>query len=169
MASTRVFVTKHKRRRQSITDYRKRLKMLLSHKTRAVVRKTNKYIVIQFVDFSSKGDVIKSQTNSRELVKKGWKYSCNNLPAAYLAGILAGKKAKTKGIKEAILDIGLKSATRGNVIFSALKGISDSGIKINYDKEIMPDEKRIRGEHIKTYRKIDITQDFEKLKGELAK
>lgn len=167
MATGKIYVTKYRRRRQGATDYRKRLKMLLSHKTRVVVRKTNKYIIIQFVNFSSKGDVIKSQVNSRALLKQGWKYSCKNLPAAYLTGLLAGKKAKQAGIKEAILDIGLRGATKGSAIFSALKGIVDAEVKINYDKEILPDEKRIKGEHIKSYKKIDITSDFEKIKGAL--
>jgi len=49
------------------------------------------------------GDKVISSAHSRFLIDKGWKGSRKNIPAAYLTGYLAGKKAQTKGIKSAIL------------------------------------------------------------------
>ena len=60
--------------------------------------------------------------------------------------------------KEAILDIGLERDVKKSRIYAVLKGLVDSGIKIKHKKENFPEEKRIKGEHLKN--KIE----FEKIK-----
>ena len=94
---------KPRRHREGRTDYRRRLRLLKSRKTRIVVRKSLKNIRVQFVEYSPEGDKISISVVSSELVKNyNWKYSVSTIPAAYLTGLLAGKKAMEKGIKEGI-------------------------------------------------------------------
>lgn len=141
----------YRRKRNSKTDYKKRLKLLLSNECRFVVRPTQKNMIVQIVEFSSKGDKVLVQVNSSLLVKFGWTYGCSNLPSAYLTGYLAGLKAKQKGIKKAIFDIGLNSPIKGSRIFAALKGAVDAKLDIPYSEEIIPSLDRISGEHIVKY------------------
>lgn len=143
-----------KRRRLEKTNYRKRLKLLLSHKPRLVVRKTNRYIIshIVFYDYKAHKDLTKVYVNSKELLKYGWNYSSfKNLPACYLTGLLIGKKALKNNITEAVLDMGLNKSTKGNRIYAVLKGALDAGLKVPYSKEILPTEDRIKGLHIKGF------------------
>jgi large subunit ribosomal protein L18 len=70
-----------------------------------------------------------------------------------LTGYLAGLRASKKGVKEAVLDLGLGSPSSGSRIFAALKGFVDAGVNVNHDKSILPSEERIRGEHIASYAK----------------
>lgn len=156
-----------KRRRKFKTDYKKRLKLLLSGKPRLVVRKTNKYIIAQIVISEEARDRTVVGVTSKILRDKyGWKYSCKNLPAAYLTGLIIGKLALKNGIKEAILDMGLNRKTKGNRIFATLKGAVDAGLKIPHGEEILPDETRIKGEHIARYLEKfkNLPKDFEVLK-----
>ena len=110
------------------TSYKRRLKLLSSKKTRVIVRKSNANIMVQFINFDLKGDKTIIASNSHELSKLGYKNNRGNIPAAYLTGLLAGKKAKSKDIKEAILDLGLQK--KGERLYAALKGVIDSGINI---------------------------------------
>lgn len=137
-----------RRRREGKTDYRKRLALLKSGKTRVIVRKSNKSIMVQFADYHPEGDKIITSVNAKALKKYGWEYSLSNVPSAYLTGLLAGKKALKKGINEGILDIGLYSPRKGSRIFAALKGVVDAGIDVPYGEEILPSEERIYGKHI---------------------
>lgn len=138
-----------RRRRQGLTNYRLRLKMLLSGKPLLVVRKTNTQIIVQVVKPEVRGDVVLAQACGRELrVKFSWPASGKNTPAAYLTGYLAGLRAKKAGVKEAILYIGLHRAVRGAKVFAALKGALDAGLKVPHSPEVLPSENRIRGEHI---------------------
>ena len=149
-----------KRKRQGKTNYKKRLGLLLKNKPRLVVRTSLKNITIQITEYNKDGDKILVSVSSKELEKKfGWKYSKNNLPAAYLTGYLLGKKAIKLGLKEAILDIGLKKSVKGNKIYSALKGVLDAGINIPCSKDIFPSEESIKGEHIANYAKKLSDQD----------
>ena len=140
-----------KRKVEGRTNYRKRLKLIASYKPRLVVRKTSRNIIAQIIEFNPKGDHVISSAYSKELQKLGWKFSRNNLPAAYLTGLLCGAKAMKKNIKEAILDIGLNTPINRSIIYAVLKGALDSNLKIPYSKEVLPDEKRISGEHIVAY------------------
>ena len=140
---------KPKRQRDGKTDYRKRLKLLKSRKTRIVVRKSLKNTRVQFIEYSPKGDKILVSAVSNELIKNyNWKYSVSTTPAAYLTGLLAGKKAKEHGINEGILDIGRYIPTTGSKLFAALKGVLDAGINCPHDSTKMPNEDRLMGKHL---------------------
>jgi len=149
-----------KRRRLEKTDYQKRLKLLSSGKPRLVVRKSLNYIIVQIIGFDKKGDKTLAGLTSKELKKLGWKFACDNLPAAYLTGMLIGKRAMKKKINEAILDAGLYSSTKGSRIYATAKGAIDAGLKLPIGEEILPSEDRIKGKHISN----DVEKEFEKIK-----
>ena len=65
---------------------------------------------------------------------------------------LCGLKAKTNGVKEAILDIGLVAPTKGAKIFAALSGVLDAGVEVPHSEEKIVKE-RMKGEHIAKYAK----------------
>jgi len=137
-----------RRRREGRTDYRRRSKLLRSTKPRAVVRKTLQQTIVQIVEAAPAGDAILAAATSRELIKRGWTGGTGNLPAAYLTGYLAGRRAAAKGITEAILDIGLHEPSKGGRLFAALAGLLDSGIAVPHSPDILPSKDRIRGAHI---------------------
>jgi large subunit ribosomal protein L18 len=137
-----------KRRRENRTDYRSRRALIKSELPRAVVRKSNRHIRVQIIHYSEKGDTVLASGYSGELADLGWKGNCDNTPGAYLTGCLAGKRAATAGVKEAVLDIGRHVPAKGSIIFAALKGLLDSGISIPHDKDILPGNDRISGKHL---------------------
>lgn len=142
----------YKRKRAGITDYRQRLKMLQSRKPRLVVRKTSHSIIVQLVEYTAQGDHVITGVHSTELKKYGWLFAYRNLPSAYLAGILLAHKAKKKAVKEAIVDIGLQSSTKGSRLYAALQGVLDGGFTaIEHSKENLPPKERIYGKHISSY------------------
>jgi len=144
-----------KRRRKGLTDYRTRMKMLLSGKPLLVVRKTNTQVIVQVAKPEVKGDRVLAQATGRELrTKFSWPASGKNTPAAYLAGYLAGLRALRAGVKEAILYIDLHRAVKGAKVFATLKGALDAGLKVPHSPEILPSEERIKGLHIVEYAKM---------------
>jgi len=162
----------YKRRRKFKTDYRQRIALLKSGKVRLVVRKTNRYIIAQLVKSKQAQDYTIIGITSKILKDKyNWNYSCKNLPAAYLTGLIIGKLALKNGITEAILDIGLNRSTKGNRIYAVLKGALDVGLKIPHSEEILPSQDRIEGKHIASYLEKfkNITQDFYKVKEQILK
>ncbi|MET1124732.1 MAG: 50S ribosomal protein L18 [Archaeoglobaceae archaeon] len=140
-----------RRRREGKTNYRKRLKLLLSRKPRLVVRITNRRVIAQVVEYHPDGDRVLVGVDSSMLTKYGWKGDLNNTPAAYLTGLLVGKRAVEKGIREAVLDIGLHTPTRGSRVFAVLRGAVEAGMQIPHSEDVLPDDSRIRGEHIAAY------------------
>jgi len=140
-----------KRRRMGVTDYDQRYKLVMSGKNRIVIRPSLNHITIQVIQPEKKGDRTLISAHSKELEKLGYKGHCGNCTAAYLTGLLCGYRIKKAKIEGVILDIGLKSATKGANIFAALKGILDAGVDVPHNEKILPDEKRIRGEHIAEY------------------
>ena len=64
---------------------------------------------------------------------------------------MLGKKAKDKGIKNAILDLGLNKSVKGNRFYAALSGALDGGLEIPHNPEILPPKDRITGSHITKY------------------
>lgn len=152
-----------KRRREGKTDYKRRLKLLSSKKPRLVVRKSLKYLTASIVEFSETGDKILTTASSKELKKMNWKFATDNLPAAYLTGLILGKKAAKINVKEVVLDAGLHPSTKGSRIYALAKGVLDSGIKVPVSEEVFPSEDRIKGKHINE----DVPQEFEKIKGKL--
>ncbi len=155
MTRRSVYNLPFRRRREQKTDYRKRRAYVVSGAARMVARPTNKNIFVQIVEATSAGDKVLASAYSKELTRNyGWKGGCGNLPAAYLTGFLAGSRSLSKGVSEAILDIGLRRASRGSRVFAALKGGIDAGLKVPHSEEMLPEEARIRGNHIATYAKL---------------
>jgi len=145
---TRSYLIQHRRRRQGKTNYKLRLALVKSGKSRAVIRRSASNMRVQFVNFNEKGDLIVSNATTMELKKYGWKAGNGNIPAAYLTGLLAGTRAKNSKIEEAILDMGTQINTKGSRIYAALAGIVASGVNIPHSKEVLPSEERISGKHI---------------------
>lgn len=150
MAYNKVFALPFRRKREGRTDYKKRLILLKSKMARLVVRKSNKHLQAQLVEYSDNGDKVIMTVHTKDLKKYGWDASCSNIPAAYLLGVLAGVKAKGK---QAILDIGLQAPIKGSRIFAVLKGAKDGGLDVNFSEEVLPSEDRLNGEHIAKYAK----------------
>jgi large subunit ribosomal protein L18 len=140
-------IIKFQRKRKGKTNYKKRLALLESRKTRMVVRKSLKNIVAQLVQYSPEGDKVMVTAHSRELIKLGWKFQRSSTPAAYLTGLLLAKKAKEHKVSDAIVDLGLQNA-KSSVVYAAVKGAIDGGLKIPVGKEVIPSDERIEGKHI---------------------
>ncbi len=153
MADGPRYAVPYRRRREGRTDYKLRRALVRSGKPRAVVRLTNKYVIIQVSEAEAKGDNVRAAASSKELVKLGWKGGAGNLPAAYLTGVLAARRAVAHGVKEAVLDIGLRGPSKGSKVFAALKGLADSGLLVPHSDDPLPPLERINGSHIAVYAK----------------
>jgi large subunit ribosomal protein L18 len=140
-----------RRRREGRTDYYMRGKLLLSEDPRMVVRRTNREIIIQLVVPDGDGDRTLAAAYSRDLKAYGYTGPGANTPAAYLMGILFGARCRKAGYPAAILDIGLRRATPGSRVFAALKGALAAGLAVPHGEEVLPDDSRVRGEHIAAY------------------
>jgi large subunit ribosomal protein L18 len=151
-----------KRRREGKTDYRARKNLIGLDKSRLVVRITNQHTIAQIINVKLDGDETIVSAHSNELKKMGWLGSGKNTSAAYLTGFLVAKKALEAGIDAAVLDIGLKSSTRGARIFAALKGAVDGGLNIPHNDVILPADERIRGEHVAAYAESLSDEEVEK-------
>lgn len=162
MASGPNYKVPRRRRREGKTNYHKRLALVKSGHVVLVVRKTNKYIIAQFVYPTPIGDYTLAAAHSRELVKLfGWKASGENAPAAYLTGLLAGLRARKLGIRKAIPDIGLHRPVKGAKVFAVIKGVIDAGVEIPVAEDVLPDEKRIKGYTIAEYAEMLSKSDQE--------
>ncbi len=165
---SRLIKVRERRKREGKTGYKSRLNLLKGKIPRAVVRKTNKYIIAQIVESKEARDFTKVYVVSKTLQKYGWHFSFKNLPASYLTGLLLGKKALKAKIKKAILDIGLFDSTKGSKIYALVKGLKDSGIEINCDEKMIPSNDRISGKHIQK-NSGDIIRLFEETKNKILK
>lgn len=142
-------VFRFNRRINDKTDYNQRLRLLKSDMTRVVVRRSNKNMLVQFVDYSDNGDKIISSSKSVDLKKLGFTLNTGNISAAYLTGLLAGKRALKKGVKkDCIVDLGLQKSLYGNRIYAAVKGVMDSGVKVRVSDVVFPTEERLNGTHL---------------------
>jgi len=83
--------------------------------------------------------------------KYGYLGSLNNISASYLTGLLCGYRSKANNVEKAVLDVGLHIPSKGADVFSALKGVLDAGVEVSHDEEVLPDEKRIAGDHVTKY------------------
>lgn len=152
-----------RRKREGLTDYRQRLKLLLSRKPRIVIRKTLNHTIVQLIRSIPKGDETLISAHTNELKRDfKWLGSCGNIPSAYLTGYLCGIKAIKAGIKEGVLDTGLQSSVKGSRVYAAVKGTIDAGMSVPCSKDILPDNSRIKGEHIVNYAKILKERDVAK-------
>ena len=154
MARSGRYKVPFRRRREGVTNYYKRRKLLLSGKPRLVVRVTNRYVIAQIIEAKPQGDVTLVSAHSGELSKFGWKGGTKNTSAAYLVGLLVGLRALQKGVREAVLDIGLRRATRGARLFAAAKGAIDAGLNVPLGEEVVPDDDRIAGKHVAEYARL---------------
>jgi len=142
-----------KRRQEGKTNYSKRLRLLEGKKPRIVIRKTNKYITVQYVESKEAQDAVIKTINSKILLKHGWpaekEGSLKSLGAAYLTGLLFSKEIK--GFKPAIADIGLVKSTPGSRIYAVIKGLNDGGFKVPCSEEVFPSPERISTENLKSF------------------
>jgi large subunit ribosomal protein L18 len=135
-----------RRLREEKTNYRKRGTMLMGKRDFITVNITNENTQVQILTPGMTGDTVIASAHSRYLLEKGWKGSRKSVPAAYLTGYLAGKKAIGKGTKGAIMYTGTRRFTQR--MAAALKGIIDAGLEVPADPETFPAEARINGEHL---------------------
>ncbi len=153
MAKSANYRVQLRRRREGKTDYQARKSMVISGRPRLVTRGSIKNATVQIIQAKATGDFVLAAANSKELSKLyGWKAPTGNIPAAYLTGLLCGLKAKSKGIEEAILDVGLVSPTKGARIFAMLSGVVDAGVEVPHSEEKIIEE-RIKGKQIAAYAK----------------
>ena len=117
------------------------------------VQISNENTLVQIHKPEMAGDKVLSSAHSRSLLKKGWKGSRKSIPAAYLTGYLAGKKALAHGVDSAVLYVGTRRYTQR--IAAALKGIIDAGLEVPADEETFPSADRITGKHLKVANEID--------------
>ena len=160
---------KFKRRRCGKTNYKKRLNLVKSNKHRLIVRVSNSYINASVVQYEKDGDKTSIFVSSKNLKKFGWKHPLKNVPSAYLTGILISSKAKEKNIKECILDIGSHTPTKGARVFAVLKGAVDGGLNVPHEDTKIPNEKRLKGEHIDKSLSKDIEEIKKKILGKSDK
>ncbi len=80
-----------------------------------------------------------------------------------MTGYLAGKKALSNGVTDAILYSGTRRYT--DRMAAALKGVIDAGVKVPADEEAFPADERISGEHLKV--KNDVASVKSKIDGEV--
>lgn len=139
-----------RRRRENKTDYKARRLMLTSEIPRIVVRRTNKYFILQAVESHEAQDKVLATMTSKELLKNGWDVkaggSLKSIPAGYLVGLLFAKKLKSG---KYIMDLGMARTLKGSRVFAVVKGLIDGGLNISADAKVFPSEERLNGEHTK--------------------
>ena len=148
-----------RRLREEKTNYKKRKLMLMSRADFVTVQISNENTLVQIHKPQFTGDKVVASAHSRFLISKGWKGSRKNVPAAYLTGYLAGKKALASGTSSAILYSGTRKYTQR--MAAALKGVIDAGLKIPASEETLPSEERINGQHLK------VKNDIAKIKSSI--
>ncbi|MFX0074668.1 MAG: 50S ribosomal protein L18 [Candidatus Hermodarchaeota archaeon] len=152
-----------RRRAEGKTNYHRRMKLLKSKKLRTVIRASNNHITVQIIQSQIAGDKIIVSAHSKELVKKfGWSANTGNIPAAYLTGYLAGIRAKSQNVQDAILDLGI--FYHRNRVLAAFKGVLESGLDVPYREDFFPEniEEIIKGSHIEQYASLLKSEDPEK-------
>jgi len=142
-----------RRRREGKTDYLKRINLLKGGVPRIVFRKTNKYVLAQYITEKEAKDKIEFGISSKNLLKYGWtkdnQGSLKSISASYLIGILMAKKIINKKLKTPIVDFGMLKVLHKAKPYAFLKGLIDGGLEISCKKETFPSEERIKGEHLK--------------------
>jgi len=141
-----------RRRTEGKTDYKARMDLLKSEKPRIVFRKTNRYIISQYVISDEAQDKIILQANSKELLKYGWpeKFkSVKNTSASYLTGFLLGKKMQKEKLDTPIIDFGMLRVLHKTKLFAFIKGLNDAGVETKCDAKNFPEEEKIFGKKLK--------------------
>ena len=137
--------------------------MLMGKRDFITVNITNENTQVQILKPGMTGDTVIASAHSRYLLEKGWKGSRKSVPAAYLTGYLAGKKALGKGAKDAIMYTGTRRYTQR--MAAALKGVIDAGLTVPADPETFPPDARINGEHLTV--KNDVSKVKSSIDGEV--
>ena len=139
-----------RRRIKGKTDYRKRLILLKGDSLRLVVRKSNRYILLQIIESKQARDSVRATFTTKELLSYGWPEnkagSLKSLGAAYLAGFALGKKLSGTIKSRVILDSGLTPHTKGSRLYATVKGFSDAGIEISFSETVVPPKEKIEKE-----------------------
>ena len=161
--------TLKRRRKENKTDYSKRLKLLKSELPRIVFRKTNRYLIAQYIISEETHDKIEIGITSKKLINYGWpknsEGSLKSIPAAYFTGFLIGKEIIKKKKEVPIADFGMLRVLPKSKVHAFLKGLVDSGVKIKYKEENFPNEDRIFGKHLKK----DFSKIFKEIKLNIEK
>jgi len=150
--------TQKRRRRENKTDYKARRIMLTSGLPRVVVRRTNKYFILQAVNSVAAQDKVLVTVSSKDLLKNGWdekkKGSLKSISAGYLAGILFAKQIKSLvGSRKSevgsrfIVDLGMARTLKGGRVFAVIAGLVEGGLDISANDKVFPSEDRLMGEH----------------------
>jgi len=169
--------TLKRRRREGRTDYKLRLGLLKSGLPRIVIRRTNKYFIVQAVESNEAQDKIVMTVSSKELLKNGWNEkrigSLKSIPAGYLTGFLFAKQIKkqvagrrSQVADKYIVDLGMARTINGARVFAVVKGLVDGGLDISVDEKAFPSEERLMGEHLKDDVKNVIIKVREKMKND---
>ncbi|MCK9596923.1 50S ribosomal protein L18 [Candidatus Pacearchaeota archaeon] len=158
-----------RRRTEGRTDYLKRMKLLKSGSPRVTFRKTNKYIIAQYITSKEAQDKIEIGTSSKDLKKYGWpeefEGSLKSITASYLTGLLIGKEIIKKKLKTPIADFGMTRVLSKNKAFAFLNGLIDAGIKIECPEKDFPEKERIEGKNMKK----DFSKTFKEIKSKIEK
>ena len=149
----RGYTVAYRRKRERKTNYRKRVRLLLSRKPRLVVRLSNQRVLGQVIEFHPQGDKVLAGIDSSSLKKKGWVGSCQNVPAAYVTGFLLGAIAKGKNCRQAVFDTGTRSGS--SRLYAFLRGALDAGLEVPHDSAIFPSSERLQGKHLKNVPPVD--------------
>ena len=142
-----------RRLREEKTNYRKRRYLLMGRRDYITVQISSENTLVQIHKPEMQGDKVLASAHSRYLLGKGWKGSRKNIPAAYLTGYLAGKKALVKGVNTAVLYSGTRRYTQR--MAAALKGVIDAGLEVPADSETFPNDERLAGKHLKIQNEIN--------------
>lgn len=159
MAEGKKYRLKRRRRREGRTDYRQRLELLKSNEKRLVTRIKSKTVIAQIVEYHPEGDNTIASAVSQDLRDYGYEGNLSNTPAAYLTGILIGKRALDEGIQKAMLDIGLHTPKENSRVFAVLKGALEAGLEVPHSEEVLPEDERTEGESIEDYRDVELNID----------
>jgi large subunit ribosomal protein L18 len=138
MSQIPTFKVPKRRKREGKTNYKKRLALLLSHKARLVIRKSNDNITLQIINYNTEGDKTMVTAHTRELKGFGYEGHGGNARAGYLVGYLGGVRAINSKFTDVVPDIGRVSPVKGSAVFAVILGALEAGLNIPYSEDILP-------------------------------
>ena len=158
-----------RRRIEGKTDYANRVRMLKGETPRIVFRRTNRYVIAEYITSHEAQDKVEIGLTSKNLKKYGWPEefdgSLKSVTATYLTGYLMGKEIAKKKLATPIVDVGMVRTLSKNKVFAFINGLVDSGLKIKCSKEKFPEAERIEGKSMKK----DFSKTFKEIKLKLEK
>jgi large subunit ribosomal protein L18 len=138
MAQIPTFKVPKRRKREGKTNYKKRLALLLSHKPRLVIRKSNNNIILQVTAYHPEGDRTTITAHSKELKGFGYDGHGGGAKAGYLVGYLGGVRSIKDKVKDVVPDIGMVSPVKGSTVFAVILGALEAGLNIPHSEDILP-------------------------------